>query len=59
MIPVEAVEAAAQVIEFHLPESVHESGCAMRCGYHGDELSEHLALYILEAAAPHMLARTE
>lgn len=59
MIPDEAVEAAVKVLEFHLPDAAHESGCAMRCGYAGDEFSEHVAQHILEAVAPHMLARTE
>lgn len=53
-IPAGAVEAAAKVVDFHLPDSAHENGCALRCGYSGDELSEHLAAHILEAAAPYM-----
>jgi len=55
VIPNEAVEAAAKILDFHLPDATHESGCAMRCGYSGDELAEHLAVHLLEAAAPHLM----
>lgn len=41
-----ADERIVIALEWHLPESAWEVGCALRCGYHGDDLSEHLAAVI-------------
>lgn len=54
MIPEAAKQAAVAAIEFHLPDSAYEKGCALRCGYNGDDLATHLVEHILNAATPHM-----
>lgn len=49
-----AIQAAVNVLEFHLTDAASNQGCALRCGYHGDEMAVHLAEHVLTAAAPHM-----
>lgn len=53
VIPEAAIDAAARAIEFHLTDRAQESGCALRCGYAGDDMSVHMARHILEAASPY------
>lgn len=54
MIPAPAMQAAVAVLDFHLPDSAYNTGCALRCGYSGDEMATHLAEHVLNAAAPHL-----
>jgi len=53
-IPAPALQAAVNVLEHHLTDAASNQGCALRCGYHGDEMAVHLAEHVLKAAAPHM-----
>jgi hypothetical protein len=46
--PDEVAELAA-ILDAHLTDRMHESGCRLSCGYDGDEVSEHIAAVILAA----------
>lgn len=54
-----AIQAAVNVLEFHLTDATYNQGCALRCGYHGDEMAVHLAEHVLAAAEPHMKAQAQ
>jgi len=36
-------ELISEMLDWHIPDSAHESGCALRCGYYGADLGQHLA----------------